>query len=93
MSFVRIFKRRSRCIIFTVIYKHAAYKSFTHQFSQFLRPSPADTENVSSNKSPNQKRSELKISSAGEGRKGADYNPGKKNYHPIKDAFWTQQER
>lgn len=39
------------------------------------------------------KGTELKISSAGEGKKGADYNPGKKNYDPIKDAFWSANEK
>lgn len=25
--------------------------------------------------------------------KGSDYNPAKKNYHPIKDAFWKKGEK
>lgn len=33
----------------------------------------------------------LKIQSAD--TKGADYNPGKKNYHPINDAFWKKGEK
>lgn len=33
----------------------------------------------------------LKIQSAD--AKGADYNPGKKNYHPINDAFWKKGEK
>lgn len=35
----------------------------------------------------------LKIQSAGAGQKGSDYNPGKKNYNPIKDAFWKKGEK
>lgn len=35
----------------------------------------------------------LKIQSAGAGQAGADYNPSKKNYHPINDAFWKQGEK
>lgn len=33
----------------------------------------------------------LKIQSAN--AKGSDYNPGIKNYHPIKDAFWKKGEK
>lgn len=33
----------------------------------------------------------LKIQSADS--KGADYNPSKKNYHPINDAFWKKGEK
>lgn len=25
--------------------------------------------------------------------KGGDFNPGKKNYNPIKDAFWKKGEK
>lgn len=35
----------------------------------------------------------LKITSAGEGKKGADFDPSKKNYHPIKDSFWNLNEK
>ncbi|KAG5681548.1 hypothetical protein PVAND_010968 [Polypedilum vanderplanki] len=35
----------------------------------------------------------LKLQSAGSGQKGSDYNPGKKNYHPINDAFWKKGEK
>lgn len=35
----------------------------------------------------------LKLQSAGSSVKGSDYNPGKKNYHPIKDAFWKKGEK
>lgn len=35
----------------------------------------------------------LKIQSAGAGQAGADYNPSKKKYHPIKDAFWKRGEK
>lgn len=35
----------------------------------------------------------LKLQSAGSGQKGSDYNPGKKHYHPIKDAFWKKGEK
>lgn len=35
----------------------------------------------------------LKIQSAGGGQTGADYNPGKKRYHPIDDAFWKHGEK
>lgn len=35
----------------------------------------------------------LKLQSAGSGVKGSDYNPGKKHYHPIKDAFWKKGEK
>jgi hypothetical protein len=35
----------------------------------------------------------LKIQSAGAGQAGANYNPSKKNYDPIKDAFWNQGEK
>lgn len=35
----------------------------------------------------------LKLQTAGAGQKGSDYNPGKKNYHPIKDAFWKKGEK
>lgn len=47
----------------------------------------------SSVKIPSVNVSELKISLAGEGKKGADYNPAKKNYEPIRDAFWTATEK
>lgn len=33
----------------------------------------------------------LKIQSAD--TKGCDFNPGKKNYHPINDAFWKKGEK
>lgn len=32
-------------------------------------------------------------SSSGSKDVGADYNPGKKKYHPINDAFWKKSER
>lgn len=35
----------------------------------------------------------VKLQNAGDGLKGADYNPGKKNYHPIDDAFWKKDEK
>jgi DNA ligase 1 len=35
----------------------------------------------------------LKIQSAGAGQAGADYNPSKKNYNPINDAFWNHGEK
>lgn len=35
----------------------------------------------------------LKIQSAGGGLVGADYNPSKKKYHPINDAFWKRGEK
>jgi hypothetical protein len=35
----------------------------------------------------------LKIQSAGGGQAGADYNPSKKNYDPIKDAFWNRGDK
>lgn len=35
----------------------------------------------------------LKLQAAGAGGKGADYNPGKKRYHPIDDAFWKRGEK
>ncbi|CAG9804144.1 unnamed protein product [Chironomus riparius] len=35
----------------------------------------------------------MKLQSAGSGQKGSDYNPGKKHYHPIKDAFWKKGEK
>jgi DNA ligase 1 len=35
----------------------------------------------------------LKIQSAGAGQAGASYNPSKKNYHPIDDAFWKHGEK
>jgi hypothetical protein len=27
------------------------------------------------------------------GEKGSDYNPAKKNYHPIEDAFWERGKK
>ncbi|XP_055389751.1 DNA ligase 1 isoform X2 [Condylostylus longicornis] len=38
-------------------------------------------------------KKELKVQSAGSGQKGADYNPSKPQYHPIKDAFWEKGEK
>lgn len=38
-------------------------------------------------------KSEMKISVAGEGKAGADYDPGRKKYHPITDAFWKNGDR
>lgn len=35
----------------------------------------------------------IKIKSAGEGQAGADYNPSKRNYHPVDDAFWKRGEK
>lgn len=35
----------------------------------------------------------IKIQSAGAGQAGADYNPSKKKYHPINDAFWNRGEK
>jgi hypothetical protein len=35
----------------------------------------------------------LKIQSAGAGQAGANYNPSKKNYDPVKDAFWNQGDK
>lgn len=35
----------------------------------------------------------VKIQNAGQGLSGADYDPSKKNYHPIKDAFWKRGEK
>ena len=35
----------------------------------------------------------LKVQSAGAGHAGADYNPSKKKYHPVKDAFWNRGEK
>lgn len=35
----------------------------------------------------------LKIQSAGAGQAGADYNPSRKKYHPINDAFWKRGEK
>lgn len=35
----------------------------------------------------------LKIQSAGAGQAGADYNPSKKKYHPVNDAFWKHGEK
>jgi hypothetical protein len=35
----------------------------------------------------------IKIQSAGAGQAGADYNPSKKKYHPINDAFWKRGEK
>lgn len=35
----------------------------------------------------------LKVQSAGAGQAGSDYNPSKKNYHPINDAFWKHGEK
>uniref|UniRef100_A0A336MB82 DNA ligase n=1 Tax=Culicoides sonorensis TaxID=179676 RepID=A0A336MB82_CULSO len=42
---------------------------------------------------PNVQNNELKMTTPGEGKKGADYNPAKKNYHPINDAFWGFSEK
>lgn len=35
----------------------------------------------------------LKVQSAGAGQAGADYNPSKKKYHPIDDAFWKHGDK
>lgn len=35
----------------------------------------------------------LKIQSAGAGQAGADYNPSKKKYHPVNDAFWKRGDK
>lgn len=35
----------------------------------------------------------LKVQTAGAGQAGADYNPSKKKYHPIDDAFWKRGEK
>lgn len=36
---------------------------------------------------------ELKLQTAGQGQKGADFDPSKRNYHPIDDAFWKRGEK
>ena len=35
----------------------------------------------------------IKIQTAGAGQAGADYNPSKKNYNPIDDAFWNHGDK
>ncbi|XP_037920946.1 DNA ligase 1 isoform X3 [Hermetia illucens] len=50
-------------------------------------PSPKEEESASPVKK------ELKLQSAGQGQKGADYNPAKNKYHPIDDAFWKRGEK
>jgi thiol:disulfide interchange protein len=35
----------------------------------------------------------IKVQSAGAGQAGADYNPRKKHYHPVDDAFWKRGEK
>jgi hypothetical protein len=46
---------------------------------------------ISPEKVPVTSMNVLKIQSAD--TKGADFNPGKKNYHPINDAFWKKGEK
>lgn len=48
-------------------------------------PAPKDTKKEDDGKV-------LKIQTT-TGGKGADYNPAKKNYHPIDDAFWKRGEK
>lgn len=35
----------------------------------------------------------VKVQDAGQGLSGADYDPSKKKYDPIKDAFWKRDEK
>lgn len=35
----------------------------------------------------------LKVQSAGAGQAGSDYNPSKRRYHPINDAFWKRGDK
>ncbi|XP_063707133.1 DNA ligase 1 [Culicoides brevitarsis] len=56
-------------------------------------PESKETNKESFKEHSPKKGSELKITSAGEGKKGADYNPSKKNYNPITDAFWSVNEK
>jgi DNA ligase 1 len=35
----------------------------------------------------------MHVASAGAGQKGADYDPSKRKYHPIDDAFWKRGEK
>lgn len=42
---------------------------------------------------PKDESKTLKIQSAGAGLAGADYNPSKKKYHPVDDAFWKHGEK
>lgn len=63
------------------------YITLSH-INRFLRTPAKEPVMVESVKGP-----ELKISLAGEGKKGADYDPSKKNYNPIKDAFWSVNEK
>lgn len=35
----------------------------------------------------------LQVKSAGAGQAGADYNPSRKNYHPVNHAFWKKGEK
>lgn len=39
------------------------------------------------------KPKDLKLQTADETSDGASYNPGKANYHPIKDCFWKHGEK
>jgi hypothetical protein len=58
------------------------------------KTSPKKSEASPTRESPKKPEANtLKIQSAGSGQKGADYNPGKKNYDPIKDAFWKKGEK
>lgn len=44
-------------------------------------------------KTNNDGKKELKLQVAGQGQTGADYDPSKRKYHPIKDAFWKKDDK
>lgn len=39
------------------------------------------------------KQHDLKLQSSEDTSNGASYDPGKSNYHPIKDCFWKHGEK
>lgn len=43
--------------------------------------------------SPEDDGKTLKLQSSGAGQSGTDYNPSKKRYHPINDAFWKRGDK
>ena len=77
--------------------------SFFKKDESIEEPSPKNEKSVTmldenktpnkSEKSPKKEEKSMKLQTVGAGQKGADYNPAKKNYHPIDDAFWKKGEK
>jgi len=64
----------------------------TQKSSKYIKVDAKNENSVCDFFTPSNKN-DIELKSAGQGQKGADYNPGKKNYHPIDDAFWERGEK